>query len=138
MGINMNNLLITEVRGREILDSRGNPTVEAEVTLTDGSVARGASPSGASTGAFEALELRDNDQTRYLGKGVKRAAENINTIIHDVVKGMNASDIFAVDHAMLEVDKTEEKSRLGANAMLAVSIATARAADSREEVLPTE
>ncbi len=124
----MNNLLITNVHGREILDSRGNPTVEAEVTLTDGTVGRGAAPSGASTGTYEALELRDDDRTRYLGKGVKRASENINTIIHDVLKGMNASDIREVDRTMTEVDKTKDKSKLGANAVLAVSIATAKAA----------
>ncbi|MGO5173960.1 hypothetical protein ACTQ2N_01995 [Ruminococcus sp. LCP21S3_E8] len=93
----MNNLEITKVVGREILDSRGNPTVEAEVTLADGTVARGTAPSGASTGEFEALELRDGDKERYLGKGVLKAVENINTIIQDTVKGLDASDIYAVD-----------------------------------------
>lgn len=93
----MNNLEITKVIGREILDSRGNPTVEAEVTLADGTVARGTAPSGASTGEFEALELRDGDKSRYLGKGVLKAVENINTIIQDTVKGLDASDIYAVD-----------------------------------------
>ena len=93
----MNNLEITKVVGREILDSRGNPTVEAEVTLADGTVARGTAPSGASTGEFEALELRDGDKERYLGKGVLKAVENINTIIQDTVEGLDASDIYAVD-----------------------------------------
>lgn len=93
----MNNLEITKVVGREILDSRGNPTVEAEVTLADGTVARGTAPSGASTGEFEALELRDGDKSRYLGKGVLKTVENINTIIQDTVKGLDASDIYALD-----------------------------------------
>ena len=124
----MNNLEITKVVGREILDSRGNPTVEAEVTLADGTVARGTAPSGASTGEFEALELRDGDKSRYLGKGVLKAVENINTIIQDTVKGLNASDIYAVDKAMITADGTKDKSKLGANAILAVSIATSRAA----------
>ena len=93
----MNNLEITKVVGREILDSRGNPTVEAEVTLADGTVARGTAPSGASTGEFEALELRDGDKSRYLGKGVLKTVEKINTIIQDTVKGLDASDIYAVD-----------------------------------------
>lgn len=124
----MNNLEITKVVGREILDSRGNPTVEAEVTLADGTVARGTAPSGASTGEFEALELRDGDKSRYLGKGVLKAVENINTIIQDTVKGLDASDIYAVDKAMITADGTKDKSRLGANAILAVSIATSRAA----------
>ena len=124
----MNNLEITKVVGREILDSRGNPTVEAEVTLADGTVARGTAPSGASTGEFEALELRDGDKSRYLGKGVLKAVENINTIIQDAVKGLDASDIYAVDKAMITADGTKDKSKLGANAILAVSIATSRAA----------
>ena len=124
----MNNLEITKVVGREILDSRGNPTVEAEVTLADGTVARGTAPSGASTGEFEALELRDGDKSRYLGKGVLEAVENINTIIQDTVKGLDASDIYAVDKAMITADGTKDKSKLGANAILAVSIATSRAA----------
>lgn len=93
----MNNLEITKVIGREILDSRGNPTVEAEITLADGTVARGTAPSGASTGEFEALELRDGDKSRYLGKGVLKTVENINTIIQDTVKGLDASDIYALD-----------------------------------------
>mgnify|MGYP000963850579 FL=1 len=121
-------LEIEKVVGREILDSRGNPTVEAEVTLIDGTVSRGTAPSGASTGEFEALELRDSDKSRYLGKGVSKAVENINTVINDTITGMDASDIYAVDKAMIEADGTKDKSNLGANAILAVSIATARAA----------
>ena len=124
----MNYLEIEKVIGREIMDSRGNPTVEAEVTLVDGTVARGTAPSGASTGEFEALELRDGDKARYLGKGVTKAVENINTVIHDAVAGLDASDIYAVDKAMMEADGTKDKSKLGANAILAVSIAVARAA----------
>lgn len=121
-------LEIEKVVGREILDSRGNPTVEAEVTLIDGTVSRGTAPSGASTGEFEALELRDGDKSRYLGKGVSKAVENINTVINDTITGMDASDIYAVDKAMIEADGTKDKSNLGANAILAVSISTARAA----------
>ena len=124
----MNYLEIEKVIGREILDSRGNPTVEAEVYLADGTVGRGTAPSGASTGEFEALELRDGDKGRYLGKGVQKAVENINTKINDVVVGLDATDIYAVDRAMIEADGTKDKSNLGANAILAVSIATARAA----------
>ena len=126
----MDYLQIEKVIGREILDSRGNPTVEAEVTLADGTTARGAAPSGASTGEFEALELRDGDKGRYLGKGVTKAVENINTIIRDTITGMDASDIYAVDKAMIAADGTKDKSRLGANAILAVSIAAARAASA--------
>ena len=124
----MNYLEIEKVIGREILDSRGNPTVEAEVYLVDGTIGRGTAPSGASTGEFEALELRDGDKSRYLGKGVSKAVENINTTINDVLEGMDASDIYAVDKAMIEADGTKDKSKLGANAILAVSIACARAA----------
>ena len=124
----MNYLEIEKVVGREILDSRGNPTVEAEITLTDGTVARGTAPSGASTGEFEALELRDGDKERYLGKGVTKAVKNINTVIADAIIGMDASDIYAVDRAMICADGTKDKSKLGANAILAVSIAAARAA----------
>ena len=124
----MNYLQIEKVVGREIMDSRGNPTVEAEVYLADGTVGRGTAPSGASTGEFEALELRDGDNSRYQGKGVLKAVENINTTINDVLKGMDASDIYAVDKAMIEADGTKDKSNLGANAILAVSIASARAA----------
>lgn len=124
----MNYLEIEKVIGREIIDSRGNPTVEAEVYLVDGTIARGAAPSGASTGEFEALELRDGDKGRFGGKGVSKAVENINTIINDVLCGMDASDIYAVDRAMIEADGTKDKSKLGANAILATSIACARAA----------
>lgn len=130
----MSYLEIEKVIGREILDSRGNPTVEAEVTLTDGTVARGTAPSGASTGEFEALELRDGDKSRYLGKGVSKAVNNINTVINDAIKGLNASDIYAVDGAMLKADGTKDKSNLGANAILAVSIATARAAATAMDI----
>lgn len=124
----MNYLEIVKVIGREILDSRGNPTVEAEVYLADGTVGRGTAPSGASTGEFEALELRDGDKGRYCGKGVTKAVENINTAINDAVCGLDASDIYAVDKAMIKADGTKDKSKLGANAILAVSIAAARAA----------
>ncbi len=130
----MNFLEIEKVVGREILDSRGNPTVEAEVTLVDGTVGRGTAPSGASTGEFEALELRDGDKGRYLGKGVEKAVGNINTIINDTITGMDASDIYAVDKAMIDADGTKDKSKLGANAILAVSIATARAASIALEI----
>ena len=121
-------LSIEQVIGREIIDSRGNPTVEAEVVLACGVVGRGAAPSGASTGEFEALELRDGDKSRFGGKGVTKAVENINTVISDTLKGMDASDIYAVDAAMIKADGTKDKSNLGANAILAVSIACARAA----------
>lgn len=124
----MNYLEIVKVIGREILDSRGNPTVEAEVYLADGTAGRGTAPSGASTGEFEALELRDGDKGRYGGKGVTKAVENINTAINDAVCGLDASDIYAVDKAMIKADGTKDKSKLGANAILAVSIAAARAA----------
>ena len=124
----MNYLEIEKVIGREILDSRGNPTVEAEVTLIDGTIGRGMAPSGASTGEFEALELRDGDKSRYLGKGVQKAVENINTVINGTLQGMDASDTYAIDKAMIDADGTKDKSKLGANAILAVSIACARAA----------
>lgn len=124
----MDYLQIEKVIGREIIDSRGNPTVEAEVYLVDGTIGRGAAPSGASTGIFEALELRDEDKERFGGKGVSKAVENINTVINDALAGMDSSDIYAVDKAMIEADGTKDKSRLGANAILAVSIASARAA----------
>ena len=130
----MNYLEIEKVIGREILDSRGNPTVEAEVYLIDGTVGRGTAPSGASTGEFEALELRDGDKSRYLGKGVTKAVENINTIINEVLAGMDASDIYAVDKAMIDADGTKDKSKLGANAILAVSIAAARAASIAQNI----
>lgn len=124
----MNYLQIEKVIGREIMDSRGNPTVEAEVILADGTSGRGTAPSGASTGEFEALELRDGDKSRYLGKGVTKAVENINTTINDTLKGMTVSDIYALDNAMIKADGTKDKSNLGANAILAVSIAASRAA----------
>lgn len=127
-------LEIEKVIGREILDSRGNPTVEAEVYLMDGTVARGTAPSGASTGEFEALELRDGDKARYLGKGVQKAVENINTTINEAIEGLDASDIYAVDAAMIAADGTKDKSNLGANAILAVSIASARAAANALEI----
>lgn len=134
----MEKLKIINISGREILDSRGNPTVEAEVTLADGTKARGAAPSGASTGEFEALELRDKDGKRYLGKGVLKAVENINTTIKDVLVGMDASDIYAIDKSMIDADGTNDKSNLGANAILAVSIASARAASESLFLGPEE
>ena len=124
----MSYLEIEKVMGREIIDSRGNPTVEAEVWLADGTVGRGAAPSGASTGEFEALELRDGDKSRFGGKGVSKAVENINTVINAALVGLDAADTYAVDAAMLQADGTKDKSNLGANAILAVSIAAARAA----------
>ena len=124
----MSYLEIEKVLGREVLDSRGNPTVEAEVHLYDGTVGRGIAPSGASTGEFEAHELRDKDEKRYLGKGVQNAVDNINTVISTRLEGMDASDIYAVDKAMIEADGTDDKSKLGANAILAVSIAASDAA----------
>ena len=127
-------LEIEKVIGREIIDSRGNPTVEAEVYLTDGTIGRGAAPSGASTGEFEALELRDQDKSRFNGKGVAKAVENINTIISDVLCGMDSSNIYAIDQAMIDADGTKDKSKLGANAILAVSIACARAAANAMEL----
>ena len=124
----MSNKVIEKIIGREIIDSRGNPTVEAEVFLSDGTVAKGSVPSGASTGMFEALELRDEDKTRFYGKGVTRAVANINSIINRTLRGMSVEDIYALDNAMKEADGTEDKSKLGANAILAVSIASCRAA----------
>lgn len=124
----MSYLKISKVIGREIIDSRGNPTVEAEVVLSDGTTAAGAAPSGASTGIFEALELRDGDKLRFGGKGVQKAVENINTFINNVLAGKDALDIYAIDKAMIKEDGTKDKSRLGANAILAVSIAASRAA----------
>ncbi|WP_148408835.1 phosphopyruvate hydratase [Murimonas intestini] len=124
----MRNMKIKEVRGREIIDSRGNPTVEAQVILKDGTCGMGAAPSGASTGEFEALELRDQDKKRYGGKGVQKAVENINKTINEKLQDMDASDIYAIDSAMIKADGTSDKSKLGANAILAVSIACSRAA----------
>ena len=129
-----NFLAIEKVIGREIIDSRGNPTVEAEVYLLDGTVGRGVAPSGASTGEFEALELRDGDKSRFGGKGVTKAVENINTVINDALKGVDASDFYVVDTAMIAADGTKDKSNLGANAILAVSIASARAAANALEI----
>jgi len=118
---------ITEVTGREIIDSRGNPTVEAEVTLASGTVGRAAVPSGASTGSREAVELRDGDSKRFGGKGVTQAVNNINTVIREAVVGRDASAQADIDRLMIELDGTENKSRLGANALLAVSLANAHA-----------
>ena len=126
---------IVDVRGREILDSRGNPTVEAEVTLESGARGRAAVPSGASTGQHEAVELRDGDKSRYLGKGVRKAVANVEGEIAKRVRGLDASDQGAVDQAMVDLDGTPNKANLGANAILAVSMATARAA-AEEEGLP--
>ena len=130
----MNYLEIEKVVGREIIDSRGNPTVEADVYLADGTMGTGAAPSGASTGEFEALELRDDDKSRFGGKGVSKAVENVNTIINEALTGMDASDIYAIDAAMFKADGTKDKSKLGANAILAVSIACARAAATAMEL----
>ena len=130
----MLHLEIEKVVGREIIDSRGNPTVEAEVYLADGTVGRGAAPSGASTGEFEALELRDGNKDRFGGKGVSKAVGNINTTINEALKGIDASDIYAVDGAMLAADGTKDKSNLGANAILAVSIAAVRAASTALQI----
>jgi enolase len=124
----MKNMIIEKVIGREILDSRGNPTVEAEVTLADGTVGRAAVPSGASTGAFEAVELRDGDKNRYLGTGVKKAVENVNSTISSAIVGMNACDQAEIDAKMIQLDGTANKGKLGANAILGVSLAVAKAA----------
>lgn len=124
----MNNMKIEKIIGREILDSRGNPTVEAEVTLVDGSMGRAAVPSGASTGAFEAVELRDGDKNRYLGTGVKKAVENVNSLIAAELKGMDACRQTEIDAKMLALDGTNNKGKLGANAILSVSLAAAKAA----------
>lgn len=120
--------MIEQVIGREILDSRGNPTVEAEVILRDGSIGRAAVPSGASTGAFEAVELRDGDKGRYLGNGVRKAVDHVNTLIADGIKGMDASQQTEIDARMIAIDGTANKGKLGANAILSVSLATAKAA----------
>ena len=130
----MNKYLIEKVYGREIIDSRGNPTVEAEVTLADGTVGRAASPSGASTGEFEALELRDNDPKKFGGKGVSKAVENVNNEIAKAVIGADARDTYHVDKLMIEADGTEDKSNFGANAILAVSLAAAQAAAKSEGI----
>lgn len=122
------------MHGREIIDSRGNPTVEAEVVLECGAHGIGAAPSGASTGEFEALELRDGNVARFGGKGVRKAVENVNTVINDALCGKNAADIYAADSAMIAADGTEDKSSLGANAILAASIAVARAAANAYDI----
>ena len=119
---------IEKIVGREILDSRGNPTVEVDVTLESGAFGRAAVPSGASTGVNEALELRDGDKNRYEGKGVKKAVANVNGPIAEALKGMNALDQIAIDRTMCELDGTDTKSKLGANAILGVSLAVAKAA----------
>ena len=124
----MNKFSIEWIKGREVIDSRGNPAVEAEVRLANGATGRGTAPSGASTGIFEALELRDGDGQRYGGKGVTQAVKNIDTVLCETIKGMDTTDLYAVDQAMIKADGTEDKSALGANAILAVSIASARAA----------
>ena len=126
---------IIDIRGREILDSRGNPTVEADVITSDGAIGRAVAPSGASTGSREALELRDGDNSRYLGKGVLTAVGNINTSIRDAVTGMDVGDQKALDSAMISLDGSDNKSNLGANAILAVSLAAAHAA-AQERALP--
>src|SRR5437588_9781878 len=120
--------LIHDIQAREILDSRGNPTVEVDVILAGGAVGRAAVPSGASTGEHEALELRDGDKARYLGKGVTKAVRNVTQRILPALRGLDALDQLTVDRTMLKLDGTETKSRLGANAILAVSLATAKAA----------
>ena len=130
----MNHTRIEKVIGRQILDSRGNPTVEAEVVLSDGTIGRGTAPSGASTGEFEALELRDGDKSRYCGKSVEKAVKNVNTAIKEAVVGLDAADTYAVDGAMLAADGTKGKTNLGANAILSVSIAAARAAANSMEL----
>eukprot|EP01034_Spumella_vulgaris_P009911 gene9911-biopygen8693 len=122
---------IIDITAREILDSRGNPTVEVDVVLEDGSMGRAAVPSGASTGAHEAVELRDGDKSRYLGKGVTKAVAAVNGDIFDALAGMEAEDQIAIDRAMIELDGTPNKARLGANAILGVSLATAKAAAAR-------
>src|SRR5437879_11600319 len=119
---------IVDIIGREILDSRGNPTVEVDVVLEDGSVGRAAVPSGASTGAYEAVELRDGDKQRYLGKGVRKAVENVNHALAKVVVGRDPGDQVGLDLAMIAADGTENKGKLGANAILGVSLAAAKAA----------
>src|SRR3970040_1203385 len=118
---------IAKIHAREILDSRGNPTLEAEVTLADGSFGRAMVPSGASTGSKEAVELRDGDRTRYQGKGVRKAVENVNTTMAQAVVGMDAADQAGLDRRLIDLDGTENKGRLGANALLGVSLANAHA-----------
>ena len=126
---------IIDIRAREILDSRGNPTIEADVILADGTIGRAAAPSGASTGSREALELRDGDQDRYMGKGVKKAVANVNSQIRSALMDKDVTEQQAIDDAMNALDGTENKDNLGANAMLAVSLATAKAA-AQSQSLP--
>ena len=126
--------IIVDVYGREVLDSRGNPTVEVEVTLDDGSMGRAAVPSGASTGAFEAVELRDGDSERYLGKGTLKAVSHVNDEIADALIGFEADDQRAIDATMIELDGTENKGNFGANAILGVSLAAAKAAAESAEL----
>ncbi|RXE22852.1 phosphopyruvate hydratase, partial [Xanthomonas perforans] len=127
---------IAKILAREILDSRGNPTLEAEVTLDDGSFGRAAVPSGASTGTKEAVELRDGDKTRYLGKGVRHAVDNVNGTIAETLKNFDAADQQGLDRRLIDLDGTENKGRLGANALLGVSLAAAHAvAASRKQPL---
>ena len=121
-------LEIEKVKALEVLDSRGNPTVQVEVILVDGSTGVSMVPSGASTGSFEAVELRDGDKSRYLGKGVLKAVENVNTIVAPKLKGMNAFNQVEIDKTLIEIDGTENKGKLGANATLGVSLAVAKAA----------
>ena len=125
---------IVDIKGREVLDSRGNPTVEADVILDNGIVGRATAPSGASTGSREALELRDGDKSRYLGKGVLKAVGNINGPIRDLLLGKDPSDQKALDRAMIELDGTDNKAKLGANAILAVSLAAAKAAAEDQDL----
>ncbi|MCL2608472.1 MAG: phosphopyruvate hydratase, partial [Treponema sp.] len=120
--------IIEYVEAREIIDSRGNPTVEVDVVLEDGSLGRAAVPSGASTGEHEAVELRDNDKARFLGKGVLKAVDNVNNVIAQELQGLDALDQVDIDRTMIKLDGTENKGNLGANAILGVSMATARAA----------
>ncbi len=125
---------IVDIRAREILDSRGNPTIEADVILDSGVVGRACAPSGASTGSREALELRDGDKSRYLGKGVRTAVQNVNGQIKDLLKGQNVFEQKALDDKMIALDGTENKEKLGANATLAVSLAAARAAATEKKL----
>ncbi|MEK7857245.1 MAG: phosphopyruvate hydratase, partial [Acidobacteriota bacterium] len=126
--------MIEQVWAREIMDSRGNPTIEAEVILEDGTTGRAAVPSGASTGENEAVELRDGDKLRYLGKGVLKAVENVNEKIGRELEGLDVLDQTQIDQTMIELDGTENKSNLGANALLAVSLASARAAAAFQQL----
>src|ERR1700752_3692230 len=125
--------LITKLTAREILDSRGNPTVEADFYLADGSMGRAAVPSGASTGEHEAVELRDGDKNRYLGKGTQKAVKNIEEHIAPALLGKDSEAQAAIDHLMIDIDGTPNKGKLGANAILAVSMATARASAASQQ-----